>query len=313
MKKIIFLLIVVAILIFVSGSKSANENFGGRLYASTKPGGTYNAHKPFFSKIQQFIKQPSMVDAVGLPVKGSKYLPLPVEGAGWTADTSSPTDQFEESFVEKRSMGSTRQEGTFGAAGRQIGQIGQFQNPGFQRGQFQGSMLNRTPSPVRPEHPIGPERPPRPGRPGNFTKPADPVRPIIPVYPVHPVHPVHPVRPISPVITQPIYYPVGTPGSVVVYDGNVVPIVPSLNVPGENQIGFLVNNFDQMYLPLYRLNTDIPDRYIFYAKSQNKNSTMIPIHSGGINCLERGGCPHLANNQQVYIPRFDRNFRVVFF
>ncbi len=119
---------------------------------------------------------------------------------------------------------------------------------------------------------------------------------------------------------QPIYYPAGTPGTVVLYNNQAVPIIqtpmssnqntPMFIDPSETVIGSLVNYVDQMYMPLYMKESPYEDGYIFYTKTVDDPLNIIPIYLNGKNCLDFGGCNDLLDGYNVYIPQFDRNFIV---
>ena len=113
------------------------------------------------------------------------------------------------------------------------------------------------------------------------------------------------------VYQQPIYYPAGTPGTVVVYNQQAVPVVNStIQESGEQQIGYLVNYLDQMYLPLYRIALEDPSIGIFYTRTNDQAQAVLPIYFNGANCTDPSGCVNLINRDKVYIPQFDRTFHV---
>lgn len=116
---------------------------------------------------------------------------------------------------------------------------------------------------------------------------------------------------------QPVYYPAGTPGTVVLYGNQAVPIAPPPVVapqaagnPPEVIIGSLVNYVDQIYMPLYMAESPESDGYYFFTKTADNPINYIPVYLNGKSCLDFGGCSELLDGYNVYIPQFDRNFIV---
>lgn len=113
---------------------------------------------------------------------------------------------------------------------------------------------------------------------------------------------------------QPVYYPAGTPGTVVLYGNQAVPIAPPPppvgGTPPEVIIGSLVNYVDQIYMPLYMAESPESDGYYFFTKTADNPMNYIPVYLNGKSCLDFGGCSELLDGYNVYIPQFDRNFIV---
>lgn len=328
MNKIVILIVVLAIIGFAIFNRKSSEAFGGR-YASTKVGGTFSKSKPYFSK---FVPADNFAD----------YRQNPRFERGSMTQLGQRKPAFSRPFT-RSSMGATRQDGTLSARSilsrqerrrdltRDLGSRSPIRNVDWAR--RGNSPVWRPPQPPgdgpvveppvwRPPQPPGdgpvieppvwrPPQPPGDGpivRPPVWRPPPPPVTGPI----VGPPHVIYPGG--GPVVyQQPIYYPSGTPGTLVVYDQQAVPIVvnsENSTISGEERIGYLVNYLDQMYLPLFKLNTGDGSKNIYYTKSVDDTQTILGIYFNGINCTDPSGCIPLRSRDQVYIPQFDRTFYV---
>lgn len=115
------------------------------------------------------------------------------------------------------------------------------------------------------------------------------------------------------------YYPVSPPTTVVVnpeYSPSIIPVerLYSQQGQGQTQIGTISNLQDQLIMPLYRKPSPThKDRYIYYTITNGSNGIqplILPVYKNERNCMENIGCQELYDNDLLFIPQYNRFFKV---
>ncbi len=173
---------------------------------------------------------------------------------------------------------------------------------------------DRPGNPDRPDRPGNPDRPDRPDRPGNPDRPDKKYYHFNPTY-AHYGHYPH-YLPISRIP----YYPVSPPTTVVVnpeYSPSVIATERLYSNNNEVQVGTISNLQDQLIMPLFKKpSLTNRDRYNYYTITNGSNGInpmSLPVYKNERSCMESIGCSELFDNDIVFIPQYNRFFRVNIF
>lgn len=116
------------------------------------------------------------------------------------------------------------------------------------------------------------------------------------------------------------YYPVSPPTTVVInpeYSPSIFPVERLYSQQGERQIGTISNLQDQLIMPLYRKPSPThKERYIYYTITNGSNGIqplILPVYKNERNCMENIGCQELYDNDILFIPQYNRFFKVDIF
>lgn len=116
------------------------------------------------------------------------------------------------------------------------------------------------------------------------------------------------------------YYPVSPPTTVVVnpeYSPSVIATQKLYSDKSDIQIGTISNLQDQLIMPLFkRPSPTNRDRYNYYTITNGSNGInplSLPVYKNERSCMESMGCTELYDNDIVFIPQYNRFFRVNIF
>lgn len=95
-----------------------------------------------------------------------------------------------------------------------------------------------------------------------------------------------------------------------------VPInIPTRGYSGEfQQVGILVNDKNDNILPLYGKPTyPGSSKWMYYTATDKFREVKIPIFKNKRNCTEEYGCDEIYNNDELFVPAYNKKFRVTLY